>query len=370
MIRKAIGKLQYLKSLALSKKINKQIIVIESDDWGSERIPSLEVRNALEKLGIDMYTNPHLTYDTLETVEDLEVLEELLDYFYEKFDKKVKITPNFITSNPDFNKIKEGKFQNYYFETFDKTYFKRDNNNNVINHINKLIAKDFFQPQFHGREHINANYWLEELKEGNQDFLNAFDLNCYAIDSKKIKKNRKNLMGALEYDNEQQKAFIEDSIKIGHQIFEDVFGFKSTTFIAPRYVWNDDINSVFVNQGFTHLQTVQVQKSFENSEYKNIYHYTGQKNKKHNIKYLVRNVYFEPAYGKIDWVKSALDKIDLAFKFKIPAIISMHRINFVGGIDKNNRDESLKQFKLLIETIIKKYPEVEFLTSDELAKQV
>lgn len=364
------GKLQYLRSLLLSKKLTRKIVVIESDDWGSERIPSLEVRNKLEKMGIDIYSNPHSTYDTLETIEDFEKLEGLLDCFSEKFNKNVKITANFITANPDFSKIEQDKYQNYYYESFIKTYFDRDKNNNVIDKIFKLIEKDYFIPQFHGREHINANYWLEELTVGNQDFLNAFKLNCYAIDSKKIKTNRKNLMGALEYNSEKQKAFIEESIKVGHQIFEDVFGYKSITFIAPRYVWNDDINSVFVNQGFTHLQTAHIQKTFESSEYKNVYHYTGEKNKKYNIKYLVRNVYFEPAYGKIDWVKSALDKIDLAFKFKTPAIITMHRINFVGGIDKKNRDNNLNQFKLLIEGIIKKYPNVEFMSSAELTKIV
>jgi hypothetical protein len=49
-----IGKFQFLRSLVLSKKVNKKIIVIESDDWGSERIPNSEVREELATLGIDM----------------------------------------------------------------------------------------------------------------------------------------------------------------------------------------------------------------------------------------------------------------------------------------------------------------------------
>jgi hypothetical protein len=365
-----IGKFQFLRSLILSKKVNKKIIIIESDDWGSERIPNLDVRRELELLGVDMNTNPHARYDTLESYEDLIELEKILDYFVIEYNKKIKITANFITANPDFNRIKEKQYQEYFFEPFNLTYFNRDRNHDVLNQIKKMINKDYFQPQFHGREHINVNFWLEELKNQNQDFLNAFKLNCYAIDSKKISMNRKNLMAALEYENDDQKRFIEKSISIGHQIFKDVFGFNSSTFIAPRYVWSDQINDLLLREGFTHLQTVMYQQSFKNMQYETVFHYTGQKNKECDLKYLVRNVYFEPSYGKIDWVKNAMEKIDLAFKFKTPAIICMHRLNFVGGLESQNRITNLQKFKLLFELIINKYPDVQFLTSDELAKSI
>jgi len=365
-----IGKFQFLRSLVLSKKVNKKIIVIESDDWGSERIPNSEVREELATLGIDMESNPHSKYDSLERFEDLLELEHVLDYFANEYNKKIKITANFITANPYFERIKESKYQEYFFEPFNLTYFNRDKNQDVLNQIKKMINKNYFQPQFHGREHINVNFWLEELKNGNQDFLNAFKRNCYAIDSNKMSKNRKNLMAALEYENDDQKRFVEESISAGHQIFKDVFGFNSTTFIAPRYVWNDQINDRLLREGITHLQTVMYQQSFKNKQYETVFHYTGQKNRKCDLKYLVRNVYFEPSYGKIDWVKNAMDKIDLAFKFKTPAIISMHRINFVGGIDQNARGNHLNQFKTLLESIITRYPEVEFLSSDELAQLI
>ena len=135
-------------------------------------------------------------------------------------------------------------------------------------------------------------------------------------------------------------------------------------------MWNDQINDILLREGVTHLQTVMYQQSFKNKQYETVFHYTGQKNRKCDLKYLVRNVYFEPSYGKIDWVKNAMDKIDLAFKFKTPAIICMHRLNFVGGLEPQNRCNNLQKFKLLFELIINKYPDVQFLTSDELAKSI
>ncbi|MDN4166616.1 hypothetical protein QWY31_13990 [Cytophagales bacterium LB-30] len=362
------SKLSYLYSLFIGSKTSRKIIVIESDDWGSERIPNVNVKDCLKEKGIDMYSNPHSKYDTLERLDDLLVLGELLKGIENQFEKKVKITTNFISANPDFGKIKANHFKSFYYESFNITYRNRDGNTRVLEEINGLINRGYIKPQYHGREHINAILWLKELENGNSAFLEAFNLNTYAIDASNGKSSRKNLMAALEYEDLVHMKFILNSIESGHEIFKSIFGFPSKTFIAPRYVWNPDLEYTFAKCGFTHLQTALFQQSPNQKDYTSIFHYTGQKSRNANIYYMARNVYFEPAYGKIDWVNNALQKIDLAFKFKTPAIISMHRINFVGGLDSKARDFHLEQFLILLKSIILKYPEVEFMTSDELAE--
>lgn len=363
-----LGKLRFLQALFLSKKTSKKIVVIESDDWGSERIPNKEVRQKLSKLGVDMETNPHAIYDTLERVDDLSALGKILDDIQKEYQKKVVITTNFIMSNPDFEKIRSYNFCSYYKESILDTYLKRDGDNRVIDKINELIRKGYFRPQFHGREHINAQLWLDELKTENSTFLGAFNLKCYAIDSQSSKSHRKNLMAALEYESESQKDFILEGLKEGYRSFETIFGYKSSTFIAPRYVWNENIEATLIELGISHLQTAMFQKYPSSTGYKNIFHYTGQHSKTSSLKYLVRNNYFEPAYGTINWVKNSLKKVALAFRFQTPAIICMHRVNFVGGLNEYARDNNLKQLKCLLESIIKKYPNVKFISSDELSK--
>lgn len=363
------GKLDFFWSQLRSWKTSRQIIVIESDDWGSERIPSEKIRNKLLSCGVDLYSNPHSKFDTLERLEDLEILERILEDLYERFQKKVIVTANFITANPDFSKIQESNFENYFFEHFTETYKNRDGSDNVINKIKILLGKGFIQSQFHGREHINVSYWLEELRRQNKTFLSAFNLGCYAIDAPSSKKS-KNLMAALEFENDEQFNFIKESIIEGHTIFKNIFGFPADTFIAPRYVWDENLNHVFIKENFKGLQSSLYQHSTNSDLGKKYLHYTGQKNKTKPLKYSVRNVFFEPAYGGSEWVNIALKKIDLAFCFKNPAIITMHRINFVGGLDPFQRDKNLIQFKNLIEKIIIKYPKVEFLSTDELIKLI
>ena len=52
--------------------------------------------------------------------------------------------------------------------------------------------------------------------------------------------------------------------------------------------------------------------------------------------------------------------------WKKPAIISTHRINFIGFLDERNRTSNLKSFSLLLENILKKWPDVEFMTTVSL----
>ena len=83
--------------------------------------------------------------------------------------------------------------------------------------------------------------------------------------------------------------------------------------------------------------------------------------------YTIRNVKFEPFEDPDkDWVNQSLKEIQTAFFWHKPAIISTHRINYVGGIDIKHRDRNLKALDRLLKNILKKWPDVEFLSSDQL----
>jgi hypothetical protein len=49
-----------------------------------------------------------------------------------------------------------------------------------------------------------------------------------------------------------------------------------------------------------------------------------------------------------------------------PAVISTHRINYMGGINPENRTQGLDQLELLLKKLIKKFPDVQFISTDEL----
>lgn len=83
--------------------------------------------------------------------------------------------------------------------------------------------------------------------------------------------------------------------------------------------------------------------------------------------YGVRNCFFEPTLtGKKGVVDLCLKRVEMAFKSKNPAIIGSHRLNFIGSIEKSNRDNNLLLFKNLLTKIINKWPDIEFLSTPEL----
>src|SRR5690606_12350372 len=94
----------------------------------------------------------------------------------------------------------------------------------------------------------------------------------------------------------------------------------------------------------------------------------GSQNKYKQI-YINRNIFFEPTQNpKFPWQKDALNRIDIAFKWGKPAIISIHRLNFMGGLNEKNRKNNLVLLKELITKVQLKYPEVIFMSTNELGK--
>ena len=93
---------------------------------------------------------------------------------------------------------------------------------------------------------------------------------------------------------------------------------------------------------------------------------TGEKNDQDQL-FGVRNVRFEPVEDPgFNWVAAAVGQIREAFRFRTPAIVSTHRLNYVGGLDLANRDRNLKMLDRLLAEIRGRWPDVEFISSDEL----
>lgn len=87
---------------------------------------------------------------------------------------------------------------------------------------------------------------------------------------------------------------------------------------------------------------------------------------KNGLVHNIRNCSFEPSTTKNFSIQALMNEIDNAFKNNKIAVISSHRINYVGGIDVENRERNLNLLDRLLTILIKKYPTVEFLSSDKL----
>jgi len=350
-------------------RTNRRIVVIESDDWGSIRIPSNEVYRELFKKGlkIDDYYNRN---DSLATEHDLEELFAVLTLYKDRNGKNPVITANCLVANPDFERIKEDDFQNYYFETFTETLKKQKDCQNSFNLWKEGIKLGIFKPQFHGREHLNVALWMAALAKKHGDTHLAFKYGFWGHETNYPDAKRKHFMAAYDFNINSQLKGTKEIIKQGLQIFEDLFGYRSDSAVAPNFIWDPEIESTFSEYGVKYIQSQRKQfVPINNSRnYRNLPHYIGQRNSNSQI-FLVRNAIFEPSSNtNIDWVSLCLRNISNSFFWKKPALISTHRVNFIGSIISENRKKNLTLFAGLLKEIIRRWPDVEFKSTDQLGE--
>jgi len=348
------------------KRLGKRVLVLESDDWGSIRIPNKDVQNELLSKQLINASDPFSMFDALETTDDLDALFNVLIRFKDQLGNHPVITANTVVANPDFTQIKANGFQEYVYEKFTDTY-SRLNSRDTFDCFAKGMQAGLFHPQFHAREHVNVPEWMSLLNNGKAAFLEAFQLNCFSIPYHSPINKRNNLMATYDYNSLENLVYIQKSISEGLDLFEEIFKFKSMTTIAPCYVWNDAIEDVFFNHNVAAFQGSKFQNipSLDSKEYRKSMHYNGEKNKNGQY-YFIRNGLFEPSLVNIDWVSRCLESISIAFYWNKPAVIGTHRLNYIGSLRETNRAKNLKLLEVLLAEVLKKWPDVLFLNSEEL----
>lgn len=354
-------------------RTNRKIVVFESDDWGSIRMPSREVYETLLRKGIKVDKLSFLRYDSLASQDDLSALFEILLSVKDKNGNPAVFTANTIVANPDFKKIKESNYNEYFYEPFTETLLRYPNHSKSFQLWQEGMKLGVFHPQFHGREHLNVARWLNALRNNIGNMRLAFEYEIYDLSESGNFINENSFMDALTYNKLHELGFIRQSIKEGLNIFESIFGYKSQSFIASCYIWDNNIEKTLAENSVRFLQGGRYQKIAipgTINQYKRKLHFTGVKNENDQI-YLVRNCFFEPSdTGQYGLLKNCIERIRASFFWKKPVIIGTHRLNFIGSIFPENRKRNLNLLKQLLFIIKKEFPEVEFLSSDQLGQLI
>ena len=351
----------------------RHIVIIESDDWGAIRMPSKEVYDEFLKRGVQVDKDPYCRYDGLATKQDLSNLFEVLDSVRDKNGNPAVITADAVVANPDFEKIKDSGFSSYYYEPFTETLAKSSRHEGAFELWQQGMSAGLFHPQFHGREHLNVKKWMKTLQDGHEATRLAFDLGSFGLTSAVDPTVKNNYMGAfnsgLGKDIQDYRGIIWD----GLNIFEHLFGYRSESFIATTYTWNPGIEKYLREYGVKYLQGLITQKIPHGDDCDIEFrkrNFQGKRSKEGLI-YLMRNAFFEPSQTTMpDTVGDCLHRIDLAFRWGKAAVICAHRLNFIGSIDPKNTDRNLPMFQELLKRIVKQWPDVEFMSSDQLGNVI
>jgi hypothetical protein len=344
-------------------------VVFESDDWGSIRMPTKDIYHKLLSLGLGLNDDDgerYSKYDSLESTRDMESLFQILDLHKDCEGAPAVFTAVAVVANPDFDKIKENGFQKYFYEPFPVTSQRYKGLGNTLKLYLEGFESNIFIPQFHGREHLNVPVWLKALQSNNIETHLAFNERMWSFVPKE------SIWKDLEYEAAFQPAEIEELkvheeiIITGLNLFEKLFHYRAEYFVPPNGHINNMLNSVCFENGIKFRSTAKIQNEpIGRGNIRRKIHWLGQKDK-NGITYLTRNCFFEPSSRGKDWVDSCLKDVKISFQWNKPAIISTHRVNYVGVHDVSNRDYGLRELNKLLFAILKNWPDVEFISSNQL----
>jgi hypothetical protein len=353
-------------------KTSRKIVVLSVDDYGNVRLDSSSARKEMDKAGLKVLSRFD-AYDTLETREDLEMLYETLSSVKDKNGNHAVFTPFALPCNIDFEKMMATNFEKYQYELLPETY-------------NKLSAKDarayegtwklweegidsrLMVPQFHGREHFNLKVFEEKIANRDFEVLTALRNRSYASISKSGYSSI-NVTAAFDFCDFDENKRIKDILTDGLNRFEEVYGYRSINFMPPTSKIHPSHFPLLFQEGVKFIDTAIFQKQHQGAGvYSKTLSFTGKKLSTGQIN-LVRNVVFEPTNNSsVNSVDLAMTQIETAFRWKRPAIISSHRVNFCGHIDAKNRILGITALKQLLNKIVTKWPDVEFMAANELGR--
>lgn len=351
-----------------------KIVIFESDDWGSIRTSNINAVDRLSAKGIDFKSMDALRYsynDSLASAEDLSALFEVLLSVKDCNNHPAVFTAVSLVANPDFARIRENDFRHYYYEPFTETLKRYPGCEGSFELWKQGIRAGIFIPQFHGREHLNITAWMNALSKGHNETMEVFKEGMWGYVNSFYNGRKINYQEAFNIHDPLEIPFLEDVIADGLNLFEKLFGYRARLFVAPNGPFPNVLEKSMSLNGITYINQAKIQyEPIGYGKTRKVFHYLGMKNKWGQI-YLTRNCFFEPgSHAKTDWVGSCINEIKTAFRWNKPAIISSHRVNYIGSLNINNRQKSLKQLKELLVRIKNRWPEVEFMSSDKLGSLI
>ena len=356
----------------LGWRTKRHIVVLESDDWGSIRMSSQESFEQLKRAGFPVDKSHYNANDALECNEDLVMLFETLAKFKDSTGRHPVMTGVNVVANPDFKAIKDNGFTKYVYEPYTKTCERYSNHDRVYDLWKKGIAERLLVPIFHGREHLNVQRWLRLLQKNDESVKLAFDNGVTGV-SKGVKgKPLPDLQAAFDLDTMEDLPYMKEVLSTGLDLFEKLYGYRAKYFVPTNGPFNNTLEGDLYKAAVQYINTGKKQQEpLGNGQYKVNTRFLGDKNNFGQI-YLTRNCFFEPSANgyeypaNYDWPNYCLKEIEIAFRWHKPATISSHRVNYIGYLHPENREKGLKALSQLLGEIIKRWPDVEFMTSVEL----
>jgi hypothetical protein len=236
----------------------------------------------------------------------------------------------------------------------------------LLKAISRGVEAGVFAVQLHGMEHFwpaallaasrqdaAVNAWLAHSPEFQTEALPS-PLQSRWVDASVLPARRLRIAAVKQAVEEEVRAFA------------DIFGTPPMVAVPPTFVWNSDVESAWARAGIGVIVTPGCRYETRDAAGlpagKGRTIYNGQPGE-NAIVYLVRDAYFEPAFGHT--ARQALAALAAKTAQGRPTLFETHRFNFLGVEDKNKY--ALDELEQLLRMSLTGFPELAFFSSEKLA---
>lgn len=348
-------------------------IVLESDDWGYcgwvpdqtaceelKQLPSH--RSSLEDPMVEPYFG-----STLESAPDMQRLGQCLREFRGGDGYPALMQANYILGAPDFVVMKAEGCQQFEAQGF-PAYKDRWRRPGLGDTVLKMIDEGLWAAEYHGWLHFNLDQWLEDLRQGEERTNWGFEREMTVTGLERQD---------FEYDPSLDRKRIASLLHAGILQFEEFFGRKPKSTAAPDFGWNDEIETLWRQEGIQVVQGWRSQKkrfrrlTILDKLSRRITRPPVYRKERSHLVYLSQSAALEPMYARAGDQRyspsTCIKRIESTWGSNRPAVIATHRFNYV-HLDQERVQDSCDMLKDFLKEIHRMNPNTIFLTDWELAQ--
>jgi len=331
------------------------LVLLQSDDWGRAGLRDQEGLEQLRSSGLTLGERPYDFY-TLETAEDLAALNATLAGHRDSGGNHPALEMNFLLFNLDFDQVAAGGFREIHVLALSDGLPKGWRRPGLIEGYRAGIAEAVFHPAVHGTTH----------------FCRAAVERHLSVDGERAARMRTLWQAGTPYihwrmpwigyeywdaEKPENERFLPAEVQrelIGAAVgeFARMFSRLSRSACAPGYRANEDTHRAWGQHGIRVAQ---------NGPGDNLPPHFDR----HGVLQLSRNVEFEPATDEAFSVEACVRQAEACFERGLPAIVSVHSINFHSTV-RDFRSRTLAGLDEFLSALEAKHADLLYLHGENL----
>jgi len=329
-------------------------VLFQSDDWGRAGVRDREGWEELRAAGLNLGEMPYDFY-SLETAEDLDALRDVLRKHRDSTGRRPSLVMNFIMANIDFDRYFEAAQRQIPLRSLADGWPGAWHRPQLLEAYKHGIRERLFFPALHGLTHFCERAVSRELgTEGERSQL----LNTLWRAHTPYIYWRMPWVGYEYWDPgmrpEHQFLPVDDqrvTIERAAKIFRELFSASPFSACAPGYRANTGSRTAWFESG---VRVAQNGPGERKAPYLD----------ENGMLSTFRTVELEPAMAPCD-LKGLMSQVEACFVAGLPAVVSIHAINFHSTI-QDFRTPTLALLHEFLTALERKWPDLLYVHDADL----